>query len=74
MPQEQQQVAPLGGGNTMPSDVHGQAAVHVKGCRAGAGPPGSAYASHSSLINGGLASKVTQRWEEREVAHLCSLW
>lgn len=74
MPQEQQQVAPVGGGRTMPSDVLGQSAVHVKRSPAGAGPPGSAYASHSSLINEVLASKVIQCWEEREIANLCSLW
>lgn len=74
MPHEQQQVAPVGGGRSMPSDVLGQSAVHVKRCPAGTGPPGSAYASHSFLINDGLASKVIQRREEREIANLCSLW
>lgn len=38
------------------------------------GPPWFANASHSSLINADLMSKVTNCWEvERERANLCSL-
>lgn len=58
-----------------PSDVPGQSAVHVKRCPAGPGPPRSADASHSSLINAGLMSKVIKCGKAvRERANLHILW